>query len=63
MNAQSVERKYQSRKRPSATIGFKKTKCEEFVINDNLDKVGRNGKFPNLSDFFIFSNKLEIIGI
>ena len=63
MNAQSVERKYQSRKRPSVTIGFRKTKCEEFVINANLDKVGRNGKFPNLSDFCIFSNKLEIIGI
>ena len=63
MNAQSAERKYQSRKRPNVTIGFRKTKCGKFVINDNLDKVGRNGKFPNLSDFFIFSNKLEIIGI
>ena len=63
MNAQSVERKYQSRKRPNATVGFKKTKCGEFVINVNLDKVGRNGNSPNLSDFFIFSNKLEIIDI
>lgn len=54
MNAQSAERKYQSRKRPNVTIGFRKTKCGKFVINDNLDKVGRNGKFPNLSDFFYF---------